>query len=130
MNPARGPVVVVLGHPGDTLLTSLRCVGLTPVAEDGQVVIWGPPPPRPPAISIRPADQPPAPDRARLLLTIRDAALALGLGRSTMYELIGRGELEVVHVGRSARIPVDALRRLVDHRRVIEGAGAGDQIAS
>jgi excisionase family DNA binding protein len=63
-------------------------------------------------------------------MTIRDAALALGLGRSTVYELIGRGELEVVHVGRSARIPVDALRRFVDRRRVIEGTAAGDQIAS
>jgi excisionase family DNA binding protein len=130
MNAARGPVVVVLGRPDDTLLTSLRTVGLTPIAEDGQAVVWGPPPPRPPAIQVRPADQAPAVDRARLLMTIRDAALALGLGRSTVYELIGRGELEVVHVGRSARIPVDALRRFVDRRRVIEGTAAGDQIAS
>jgi excisionase family DNA binding protein len=46
---------------------------------------------------------------ARLLLTIPEAAQALGLGRSTLYELIAAGRLEVVHIGRSTRVPVDAL---------------------
>jgi excisionase family DNA binding protein len=50
-------------------------------------------------------------------MTIADAALALGLGRSTVYELIGRGELEVVHVGRSARVPAAALQTLIERLR-------------
>ena len=45
----------------------------------------------------------------RLLLTIVEAAHALGLGRSKMYALAAAGELPVIHFGRSVRIPIDAL---------------------
>ena len=53
-----------------------------------------------------------------LLLTIPQAASVLAVGRTTVYELIGAGELEAVHIGRSVRVPVDALRSFVDRRRV------------
>jgi excisionase family DNA binding protein len=43
------------------------------------------------------------------LLTITEAAARLRIGRSTVYELIASGDLDVVHIGRSARVPVDAL---------------------
>ena len=56
----------------------------------------------------------------RLLLTIPEAAARLGIGRSTVYELTAAGELEVVHIGRCARIPAAALddfvRRIRDQR--------------
>ena len=45
-----------------------------------------------------------------LLLTMSDAARVLSVGRTTMYELVGAGEIEVVHIGRSARVPVAADR--------------------
>lgn len=64
-------------------------------------------------------DERPAPC---LLLTIRDAARALGIGRTSMYELIAAGELEVVHIGRSARVPVVSVEAFVErlrHRPVI-----------
>lgn len=48
-----------------------------------------------------------------LLLTVRQAAGALGIGRSTAYELIAAGQLEVVHIGRCARVPVDAVHTFV-----------------
>jgi excisionase family DNA binding protein len=35
-----------------------------------------------------------------LLCSIPDAALALGLGRSKVYELIGEGRLETISIGR------------------------------
>jgi len=54
---------------------------------------------------------------APLLLGVRDAAQVLGIGRSTLYELIAVGEIEVVHIGRSARVPVVALQAFVDRRR-------------
>ena len=38
-----------------------------------------------------------------LLLTIPQAAAVLAVGRTTVYELIGAGDLEAVHIGRSAR---------------------------
>ena len=53
-----------------------------------------------------------------LLLTIPQAALALAVGRTTVYELIGAGALEAVHIGRSVRVPVVAIRTFVDQQRV------------
>ena len=38
-----------------------------------------------------------------------------------MYELVGAGEIDVVHIGRSARVPVAALEEYVERRRA-EGA--------
>jgi excisionase family DNA binding protein len=52
-----------------------------------------------------------------LLLTMVDAARLLSVGRTTMYELVGTGEIEVVHIGRSARVPVAALEEFVERRR-------------
>ncbi len=43
------------------------------------------------------------------LVTIDRAAGLLGIGRTTVYKLIGEGELPVVHVRRAARIPVEAI---------------------
>ncbi len=53
----------------------------------------------------------------RLLLTIPQAAEALAVGRSTVYELIAGGALEVVHIGRCARVPVDAVHAFVEGKR-------------
>jgi excisionase family DNA binding protein len=57
----------------------------------------------------------------KLLLTASEAGAALGLGRSKVYELITSGQLASVRVGRSRRVPVEALRAFVagltaDHR--------------
>ena len=52
-----------------------------------------------------------------LLLTMIDAARALSIGRTTMYELVAAGEIGVVHIGRSVRVPVDALHAFVERRR-------------
>ncbi len=49
-----------------------------------------------------------------LLLTAAEAARALAIGRSTLYELIGAGAIDVVHIGRSARIRHRDLERFVE----------------
>lgn len=54
---------------------------------------------------------------APLLLSVSDAATVLGVGRTTVYELIGAGQLETVHIGRSRRVPVDALHAFVERLR-------------
>jgi excisionase family DNA binding protein len=58
----------------------------------------------------------PRPDDA-LLLTTREAASRLAIGRSTLYELIAAGEVEVVRIGRSVRVPTVALALFVERRR-------------
>ena len=45
----------------------------------------------------------------QLLLTPIQAAAALGVGRSTVYELLRAGDLQSVRIGASRRIPADAL---------------------
>lgn len=43
-----------------------------------------------------------------------DAGRALGLSRSTVYELISRGELASVKVGRRRLVPVTELRAFTE----------------
>jgi excisionase family DNA binding protein len=45
----------------------------------------------------------------RLLLTPTEAAAALGIGRSKVYELMQTGQLESVHIGACRRVPAEAL---------------------
>ncbi|MBA2768922.1 MAG: helix-turn-helix domain-containing protein [Sporichthyaceae bacterium] len=52
-----------------------------------------------------------------MLLTPTEAALALGIGRSKLYELMQAGILESVHIGACRRIPADALADLVTKLR-------------
>jgi len=44
-----------------------------------------------------------------LLLTAREAAQRLSLGKSTVYELANAGHIPHVRVGRSIRFPVKAI---------------------
>jgi excisionase family DNA binding protein len=50
----------------------------------------------------------------RLLLTAQEAAQALGVSRTKVYDLMRSGRLRSVKIGGSRRIPVDALAELVD----------------
>lgn len=47
----------------------------------------------------------------KILLTPLEAAAALGIGRSKVYELLQSGQLPSVHVGRCRRVHADAVRR-------------------
>ena len=53
-----------------------------------------------------------------VLLTVADAARALAIGRTTMYELIRDGSIPVIHIGRSTRVPVEAIRAFACQRQV------------
>ena len=59
----------------------------------------------------------------QLLLKPEDAARALGLGRSKIFELMSQGRLKSVSVGRSRRIPEAALHEFVE-ALVAEANGA------
>lgn len=62
------------------------------------------------------------------LLTVTEAARRLSLGRATTYQLVRRGELPSVRVGRAVRVPVHALEAWVSARITggeAHGAGYG-----
>jgi excisionase family DNA binding protein len=53
----------------------------------------------------------------KLLLNAAEAAKALGIGRSKVYELLQTGQLRSVHIGTCRRIPVEALHDLLAELR-------------
>jgi len=49
----------------------------------------------------------------KLLLTPTEAAAALGIGRSKVYELMSTGTLASVHIGACRRIPAAVVHNFV-----------------
>lgn len=49
-----------------------------------------------------------------LLLGVEDAARLLGVGRTTMFELIGQGHIQTVRLGRRRLVTRAGLQRFVD----------------
>lgn len=52
----------------------------------------------------------------KLLLRPLEAAQAIGIGRSKVYELLASGELPSIRIGGSVRVPLDALRAWIDRQ--------------
>ncbi|MBR7830241.1 helix-turn-helix domain-containing protein [Actinospica sp. MGRD01-02] len=52
-----------------------------------------------------------------LLYTIHEAAAALRISRTKLYELLDSGDVESVYIGRSRKIPAEALRIYIDNLR-------------
>ena len=50
----------------------------------------------------------------RLVLTVAEAGELLGISRAFAYELVGRGELPVIRLGRRIVVPKAALLAMVD----------------
>ncbi len=50
---------------------------------------------------------------APLLLRVEEAAKLLGVGRTTVFALVSAQKLPVVRIGRSVRIPREALERWI-----------------
>jgi excisionase family DNA binding protein len=66
-----------------------------------------PPDAKPPQAGRQPGE----PDR--LALSIEEASSALGISRSLGYELVARGELPAIRLGRRIVVPRAALERLL-----------------
>jgi excisionase family DNA binding protein len=67
------------------------------------------------------------PDDRPLLLTVRQAAVLLGVGRTTMYRLMDTGEVSSIHVGASRRITLSSVYDYVERlcRSETDGNGGG-----
>lgn len=107
-------VVVVLGPGSAEIEATLRKLGLSPLNDiEAEATIWVTPEPR--SLDVgEPAGEAAPGGESPLLLTMAQAARALGVGRSTVYEMVARGELEVVHIGRAARVPAAAVTQFVE----------------
>ena len=55
-------------------------------------------------------------DHRKLLMTVEEAAQCLSIGRSQCYQLVMRGEIASIKLGRSRRILVTALEQFVQER--------------
>ena len=82
-----------------------------------QLVLVAPEPRRRPVAPEQVVNVNVVPDE-RMLLTVVEAARRLGIGRSSLYRLLDGGQIRSIHVGRSRRIPVDALVQFVNDQRV------------
>jgi len=51
----------------------------------------------------------------RLLLTVPEAAAALAVSRSKLYQLIASGAVDSVRIDGSRRVPVSALQDYITH---------------
>jgi excisionase family DNA binding protein len=56
-----------------------------------------------------------------LLLRLDAAAQRLAVSRSTLYRLIHRGDLTVIHMGSAARIPAESIDRWLATRTANSG---------
>lgn len=52
-----------------------------------------------------------------IAMRVPDACHYLGIGRSTLYVLIGKGEIEFVKLGSSTLVLTESLKSLVERRR-------------
>jgi len=59
----------------------------------------------------------------RLTLTVTEAAELLGISRALAYELVGRGELPALRLGRRLVVPRKALEALVEAAGLGTGTG-------
>jgi excisionase family DNA binding protein len=55
-------------------------------------------------------------DSGRLTLTVEQAAVLLGISRGLAYELVARGELPSLRLGRRIVVPRKALDELLDRQ--------------
>lgn len=63
------------------------------------------------------------------LLTPEAAAQRLGISRSAIYRLLKTGELRSLTIGRSRRIPSEAIRSLIESKTVSDARRAADENA-
>lgn len=62
----------------------------------------------------------------KLLLRPAEAAEILGIGRSKMYELLATKTVPTIQLGRSVRIPVEALQSWIKNQARVYQKGEND----
>ena len=55
------------------------------------------------------------------LLTVGEAAVSMGIGRSLIYAKVMSGELASIRIGRSRRVPVAAITAFIERLEAEQG---------
>jgi len=55
-------------------------------------------------------------DSSKILLTVSEAAILMGLGRTYVYRLVMHGELASLKIGRNRRVPHWALHAFIQEQ--------------
>lgn len=61
-----------------------------------------------------------------VLHTVPEALARLGIGRTTLYTMIGSGDLDTVHIGSRILIPSDSIDQFIANNRQVSPA---DEVA-
>ena len=89
------------------------------------------PTPTPPTPAAEPGGPPdPGDPLAQLpeVLTVREVAAILRVGRNQLYQAVARGELPAVRIGRTIRIPKAALARPAHHPTPTASSGCRTEV--
>lgn len=62
----------------------------------------------------------------QLLLTPEEVAASLGIGRTTIYDMLRRGDIPSLKLGRARRVAVADLKRYVDQQRADQSIVTAD----
>lgn len=62
-----------------------------------------------------------------IAMRVPEACRYLGIGRSTLYVLIGEGEVEFIKLGSSTLLLTESLRSLVDRKRIHQNEMASER---
>ena len=65
-----------------------------------------------------------------LLMRVEEASRYLSLGRTKTYELLAQGEIPSIRLGRSLRVPREALRSWIQAQIRMSGGGPSPREAS
>ncbi len=60
----------------------------------------------------------------KILLRVSEAAEALSLSRSKVYEMIGQGQIPAIRMGGVLRIPIMRLKALIEEVQPVEAAAS------
>lgn len=60
-------------------------------------------------------------DTSKILLTVSEAAILMGLGRTCVYRLVMHGELASLKIGRNRRVPLWALHAFIQEQVIAYG---------
>jgi excisionase family DNA binding protein len=66
----------------------------------------------------------------KVLLTVPEAAEALGLGQAKTWQLVHSGRLRSVKIDWSRRVPVEAVREFIEQLAAEQGTGEPARAAS